>query len=343
MQDGDTNPEELPKDITIPNNLSMTARGFGEENRAIEAVNKLHSVISVISQQIDLTDLDGVTIAFDYDEALAELDRGYETKDELEATKDIAIGVAMSPRVIRDGQIKTHIVLNANYTLGILEEPGEETDSFRQALHLIAHECAHVEVTAAFDKSFPNTLLQKKHKNFLDSCRWQVIQAIWDEYAVCRTVGTYGYDPTDWYLETLGKVLEITRDKCYKRIKAYRIHDNSDQVVAEVYGLLGDLLKFAAYFLGAVSNRQPTENYPSALTNNSDFDWFKPFYEQIIRVNEALWSEFGSWANMDSFEAIGNTLEEMAESIGIKAIRISEKLIKFDIPYRTETMPGSIT
>jgi hypothetical protein len=36
----------------------------------------------------------------------------------------------MAPTVIRNGVIKTHLVLNANYALSILEEPGEETDIF---------------------------------------------------------------------------------------------------------------------------------------------------------------------------------------------------------------------
>lgn len=71
-----------------------------------------------------------MTVAFDYDEALAELDRGYETTYQLTATKGVAIGVAMAPTVIRDGVIKTHLVLNANYALSILEEPGEEGESF---------------------------------------------------------------------------------------------------------------------------------------------------------------------------------------------------------------------
>jgi hypothetical protein len=65
--------------VTMPSNLQFSARSFADEDYAKEAMYKLHSVLSVISQSIDLTNLDGVTVAFDYDEALAELDRGYET------------------------------------------------------------------------------------------------------------------------------------------------------------------------------------------------------------------------------------------------------------------------
>jgi hypothetical protein len=58
---------------------------------------------------IDLSRLDGVTIAADYGAALSDLDRGYETKGTLTATSDQATGVAMTPCVIRAGVLKSHI------------------------------------------------------------------------------------------------------------------------------------------------------------------------------------------------------------------------------------------
>lgn len=339
MQDKEGKANELSEDITIPSNLQFSARSFADEDYAKKAMYKLHSVLSVISQSIDLTNLDGVTVAFDYDEALAELDRGYETTYTLKATKDEAIGVAMAPTVIRDGVIKTHLVLNANYALSVLEEPGEETEYFWQSLHLVAHECAHVEVTAAFDRSFPAFLLQKVHSNILDNMRWQVILATWDEYAVCRITGSIGYDPTDGYLETLVNVLGDTRGQCYEMIKAYRTHGDVGQVAAEVFGKLGDLLKFSSYFLGAVASQETPETHPAVLTEEVEFGWFAPFYERLIEVHETLLSEFGKWKDLDAFEAIGDVLEDMAESIGLEASRESDDLINFNIPYRRESMP----
>ncbi len=339
MQDEEGTANQLPESVTIPSDLQFSARGFADEVYAKEAMYKLHSVLSVISQSIDLTKLDGVTVAFDYDEALAELDRGYETTYKLTATKDIAVGVAMAPTVIRDGVIKTHLVLNANYALSILEEPGAETDYFWQSLHLVAHECAHVEVTAAFDRSFPGFLLQKSHSNILDNMRWQVILATWDEYAVCRIAGSIGYDPADGYLETVVKMSGNTRGQCFEMIKAYRTHGDVGQVAAEVYGKLGDLLKYSSYFLGAVAAQEIPETHPAALTEGAEFGWYAPFYERLIEVHKALWSKFGKWEVLDAFEAIGDILEDMAESIGVEASRESDDLINFNIPYRRESMP----
>lgn len=223
---------EFPEDLTIPKNLQFSARAFANEASAYELIYKVHSVLSVLSKYIDISNLDGVTIAYDYEEALAELDRGYETSYQLTATKDVAQGVAMAPSVIRDGSIKTHLVLNACALRGIHEELWQETDCFGQSLHLIAHECAHVEATAAFDKAFPGVLLKKSYLNALESMRWDVILSAWNEYAACRIVGSIGSDPTNDYLDILLGVLRTTRAQCFNMIREYRLHANTEKVVA---------------------------------------------------------------------------------------------------------------
>lgn len=63
-----------------------------------------------------------------------------------------AIGIAMSPSVLRDGALKSHILLNAHY-VATIHDP--EHENFDLALHTIAHECVHVEITTKFDTAFP--------------------------------------------------------------------------------------------------------------------------------------------------------------------------------------------
>jgi hypothetical protein len=330
---------ELPEDLTIPRNLQLSARAFPDVDLAREVIHKLHSILSVLSKYINLTNLDGVTIAYDYDEALAELDRGYETTYELTATKDVAIGVAMAPTVVRNGTIKTHLVINANLIVGILDSPGRETVEFSKSLHLIAHECAHVKVTAAFDKAFPGMLLQRTYDNALDNMRWQVILSAWDEYAVCRIAGSIGIDPAEDYLEILLKVLTNARTQCFESIRAYRLHGDVGRVTAEVYGKLGDLLKFSSYYLGAISAHDIPQTYPLQLVEEDEFKWFRPYYDRLMVTQSQLWDQFGKWEVRDCFESVGDILEDMAESVGIQAKRISNQETWFEIPYRKESMP----
>ncbi|WP_456385579.1 hypothetical protein [Profundibacter sp.] len=309
----------------------MSAYNFPSEDYAISAMQKIHSVMSVLSTSIDLSDLDGVTVSFDYNQSLLDLDRGYESTHKLQATIDVAIGVAMAPRVIREGKLKSHLVLNAEWVLGIIEESGEETDHFSTSLHLLAHECAHVEVTKVFETSFPNRLLRHTYDNILDSLRWQTILAAWDEYAVCRIVAKIGYDPTQDYLETLRPVLSKTRSQCMEEIKRYRTSGDGEKAVIAVYGAMGNLLKYSSYFLGSLRgaghNLNEFHDFQEQLNNS----WFCPFFERLVSNLDDLYLEYGEWNGFGQFEQLGDIIESMAEEVGVFAERGSNQDIHFSI------------
>jgi hypothetical protein len=98
---------------TAPENISISLRGFDTEEHARAFGDLVATYVRSLSRYIDLTALDGITIAFDYAQALLELDRGYDTKHKLTPSEGIVLGVAMTPAVIRDGKIKSHMLFNA--------------------------------------------------------------------------------------------------------------------------------------------------------------------------------------------------------------------------------------
>jgi hypothetical protein len=326
-------------DFTLPSNLSLSAHNFAEEEFAKSLLNKIASVLGVISKRIDLSNLDGVTISHDYDKSLAELDRGYQTNHVLTATKDVAIGVAMTPRVMRGAKVKSHMVFNAPYVLGIIEDEGVETEAFYTSLHLLAHESGHVEVSAAFDKVFPGWLLQHQHTDILGNLRWQVIMACWEEYTVCRICGDIGYDPLDGFAETFISVLDATKNSCVDAIKSYRVHGDVEDVICSVYGHLGNLLKYASYFLGALHGigREMSE-FPDVHAALND-SVYKDDFDVASMCFEKLMSDHGDWPDMKNFEGLGDVVEGMAEREGIYAKFQEDDQLYIDIPYNPETMP----
>lgn len=167
---------------TRPLNVPMSFRGFDQE-AAEETASTLGYMLHEFGKIIDLSALDGMTVAFDYDDALTDLDRGYETVRVLTKTTEFGTGVAMTPAVLRDCVLKSHIVINAAVALMLKDEDKENANL---AIHTIVHECAHVEITAAYEKCFPDELLKKRYDTILDCWRWDVIKACWDEYAACR-------------------------------------------------------------------------------------------------------------------------------------------------------------
>ncbi|MDK2757413.1 MAG: hypothetical protein KYX66_11800 [Blastomonas fulva] len=108
-------PQAQPQTFAISGfSYRVTLHDFGNDVLAQEYAAILESVVGALSRDIPLHDLDGVTIAADYGDALAKLDRGDVnlppvTSDALK----YGIGVAKPVTVIRNGKTKSHLVLAA--------------------------------------------------------------------------------------------------------------------------------------------------------------------------------------------------------------------------------------
>ena len=108
--------ESLPES-TVPKDLQIHLRGFLNTDEANKVGNVVSEALVALGRYIKLDGLDGVTVAYDYPDALRLLDRGFQTSRELKPTTEGPIGIAMTPRVIRGGRVMSHIIVHA----GILE------------------------------------------------------------------------------------------------------------------------------------------------------------------------------------------------------------------------------
>jgi hypothetical protein len=281
--------------------------------------------------------LDGITIAADYAQALLELDRGYETHHKLTPSVGIALGVAMTPAVIRDGKVKSHILFNAGVLLPLEDD---ENEFFEQALHTLAHECAHVEVTERFNAAFPGILLQSKSPDLHTHCRWEIIKACWDEYAVTQICAPFGQRPTDGYEETFIAALEQTRPQANGCIKAYRLHGNLEQVIAEVYGAYGELMKFGCYHLGNLVGLGLTVDDVPKTAVALDGHWFAPFFDKLKQACENIAAQYGEWMDRGAFEALGDLADEIVADGGMTiSNHRDDGTFHVDIPFTPQTMP----
>lgn len=93
---------------------SVRLADFGDEILVKEFANVLNGAVGVLSRNIPLHELDGFTLALDYDNALAMLDLG---STDLPPAKSRAsgycLGVAQLVSVIREGVQKKHLVISA--------------------------------------------------------------------------------------------------------------------------------------------------------------------------------------------------------------------------------------
>jgi hypothetical protein len=321
---------------TAPENLSVSLRAFDTEQHAREFGNLIACYARELSRYIDLSGLDGITVAHDYSQALAELDRGYATSHRLTPSEEFVIGIAMTPSVLRDGKLKSHIVLSAELALALENQEGE---NFSVALHTLAHECAHVEITQRFENAFPGVLLRKRHDNVHDNMRWQVIGACWDEYAATYISAPIGHDPTAWYEECFLTFLKETRPKANGLIKAYRLHGDHSRIMGEVYGAYGELLRSAAYVLGNMAGRNLSLDALPATQAALNGHWFAGYFNRLHEVCKKIFDGYGKWTETASFEALGDLADDLVAEGGLRISVEDGGRVRIDVPFTAETMP----
>lgn len=322
---------------TAPKSISMSMRSFESAESATALANIIANHVQIIGRAIDLRTLDGITVAYDYRQALAELDRGYETSYKLTPSTDIVEGVAMTPSVMHNNAIKSHIVFNALYMQALADET---SDFYLHSVHIVAHECAHVEITRAFDQAFPGTLLQQSYANPYDARRWDVILACWDEYAATRIAAGIGRDPTTDYETCFTEALQNARNLANEKIKAYRLHADHTQVLDEVHTIYGTLMKLACYHLGNMAGKGVTLAYLPNTRTALEGSWFAPHWAILEERCAAVWEMFGQWADKSCFERIGDIFDDVLESGGVFVTKTGRETARMDIPFSPETLPA---
>ncbi|MBH8615247.1 hypothetical protein I4N56_033580 [Pseudomonas mohnii] len=336
-------PQDLPSEKPVnfasrmPKNFTISVQGFSDEDSARKLGTVVGDVVRTLGEKFDLIALDGVTVAVDYNQALLDLDRGYETSYKLTATNSHVIGVAMTPSVIREDELKSHIVLNANNIWPLLENDPEGRE---HAIHILAHECAHVEVTNMFERCFPKVILREQKSTILENLQWKVIFPVWDEFAVTALSAGFGEDQTDAYEETFINDLKKAETLSNDLILAYREHESIDQILGEIYGCWGNVLKFAAYHLGNLAgcglSWSEREKTMEALSDH----WFLPYFERLDEACREILSQYGKWEDKSSFTLISDVVDDLVERAGLIVSDMGNGQFWVDIPYTPETTPS---
>jgi hypothetical protein len=136
---------------TLPN-IGVDLYGFATSELANTVGAAIHDWLHIFGKILNLKRLLRVMVAHDYRGALAGIARGAPVSRPLTATNDeIAVGIAMTPTVLHEGEPRSIMVLNADYMYIFAQPESPETDAVReQMIYTIAHESAHVQREADF-------------------------------------------------------------------------------------------------------------------------------------------------------------------------------------------------
>jgi hypothetical protein len=304
-------------------------RGFSSDADANAASARVALAIDEIVQELQLSivGLDGVTIAYDYDDALARLDRGFDASSALTRTNsDVAQGCAMAAPVMRNGQAMSHLVLSA-FVVPLIDTPMGGVSG----KYIIAHELSHVHENYFRDLALPNILLKTKITKPDEAVLFETADSCWSEYAACHLSAAVNPDHAKFYEVTVLDLLGKARNEIIGAKRDWIV----DRVFAKVWQRVGttalSLLKYFSYLLGhAAGLGEPAEelapNTFAVLQSNS---WLLPW---ILKLNEtlaAMFDTFGDWKTLDVFEPLKQVARDLLGACGITISDSNGKLFVY--------------
>jgi len=303
--------------------------GFNEED-AQKFGNFIGETIIQVSCYIDLERLDGVTVAYEFDKALASLDRGYQSSRSLTRTEnERLLGVAMAPAVLRDGIVKSHLMFLAPVVLPLMEGSGE---SFEHALYIVAHECGHIEELKYRDICFPGVILQERINDREAMVFDEIAPTLWEEYAACRISAPLGRAYTPLYEEAFVAALNRARNDANRAIRMYRKHADVSRVLKEAGRFSCEPLLLFAYLAGHLDGIEEDWNKVPAAKNALASTPYRPFIDRLRVGLRELWDHRGRWASWSELISLNDIVRDVLAHTGMFLKRLPDGSLYVDIP-----------
>jgi hypothetical protein len=296
--------EEILKTSTTAEHVPFNLIGFATEEQAMALATMTMAFLKYIGTKMNLAGLDGITIAYDYNKALVDLDRGYETSFVLTPSTEFVQGVAMSPAVIREGKIKTHIVFAAGVFAPFVDT---ESKGWRGLYYQLAHECGHVHDRRAFDIAFPNFLLTRyEFEDHLAGWYFQMGDGCRSEYTASRLSAEF--DPAQIQLHEQSFMLVF--EGLEERIKALEAAFVEDGDGTKLFtGLAKEyerVLRHASYLLGHVDgldgDMTPAPQFKGFIESDH---WLAEYVVELHDALKEIWVNYGEWKSLSELDQPG--------------------------------------
>jgi hypothetical protein len=304
---------------TLPPDIGIHVDGrYQSEDELREVWQTTLGFLKFFGISLRLDGLEAITIADDYSGALAQVERGFETTQPLTPSKDtFGTGFAMAVPVLRDGCLKTHIVLDSAISRAIVKP---DCEVYQEAIHTLAHEAAHAHDHQLESCAFPN-LYGTRIYDHRDGRLFSLAHMCWNEYIACRLSADWGSETyCKNYSDSLCEMLSTARkrgDECFDRYSGPAEIQRTENELVEVYGTL---LVRTSYLVGHVHGLNATvmERAPEFYSLVNQTPWFKPIFERYEENVRGLYQGYAdSWHDIQVFEPLKLTFEAVLNAGGM--------------------------
>lgn len=323
---------------TRPTPLSVTIGGLDDPEKGVEFANLLGGYLHALGSAFDISRLDAVTATNSYVEALAAVDRGFETTSVVTRSEnEDMVGVAMCVHVLRDGVPKAHLVCDIEMLLPLWGcEQGSPEHA--QALQLLAHECAHIEDLKREDEAYPGVILQQKHEDEMDAMFMPIGAALWHEYYACRRAAHFDPSATSAFAMSLASCLDNNQSAVDDAIRRYRVHADINKLVAETLDPATRALRVAAYLFGHLDGLDQGWDAVPEIRERLDKHGLNEIMNDMVEELQRLWSTRYDWTSIREMNQLCDLAWDAYAEAGVIAQATPEGGLYLDVPFTAATL-----
>lgn len=282
---------------TIPTDAQISLIGFEESLATTRFIIAMRDLLLEISGVMDLSLLDGVTVAWDLAEGLQAIDREPDSPQISFTNTEHLKCVAKVVPVTKDGDPRIHVVYTAPFVVGIATP---EDKHFQQAQGIVVHELGHVAEHKWYLDAFPERRLDQGYSDSVAALLLGTAEVMWSEYAACRLSAPYA-SPDELvtrYANSLSTTAEVAPVATAAAVSDFRLHRDVDLLLIEAGGAVCEPLRHIGYLLGHLHglgrNLRALEACPELPSGYTKL-WDRSATElQRLWDNRGAWSEHGA-------------------------------------------------
>ncbi|OSZ69092.1 hypothetical protein CAP39_09875 [Sphingomonas sp. IBVSS1] len=309
--------------------------GCGDTDNVRELSNAIQSIVTSLARALPLHRLDGITVAIDYRDAVASLDRGYDGASPADtAPEEIGQGIAQTITVKRDGIWKQRVIVDAAAAFVLLSE---KNDDVEWGLYILVRQLAEVAISEMIERHLPNDWMQPISER-LDGLLYRSLHPAIFGYLGSHVSAGFGDPPrhTDVKRELLITALGEMRSAGLAARFNYRYHGDMDRLLRVVMPRISYVLQFAADLLGhcAASGVEPFDSdgkLAHALSEAGLKLWFPVYRDRLERFRMRM----GQWESFDEFLALNIHVERLMWQLGMLPWETPDG-IRIEVPIETD-------
>ncbi len=320
--------------LALPDRCSINVSCFGQQEVQEAVAQALKECLYVAALAgIDLTALDGITVASDCQAAARSLQDLPAGQVPLEMSPQPgAMEVGRTAAVQRYGSLRFHIVVRCG--LGLLAiSPDQQMQRVAQAC--VAHEAAHVEHESHLYRMFPESYGRPLECGKRSRQTFLKAMDVWSEYAACRSSAVFRPEALEEFEGLLCRALEESAQRALELIEAQRAgHLKNGEVFRKVQQIFGDLFINAGYLLGHIHGleRRRKECTPRLDLLLRAHSGAESLIKRLEDELQQLWLQEFSWPSIEIFVPIYDLICEYMEQRGLVFVRQDDewRIVTYD-------------